>query len=146
MLQNDPPHHRHRSSDSHHHQSPHPSSYSHIYSSNSIEPNPSSEDYPQFHMHSNLYTLIIVNNETSIDTWNTPLNHVQKCKQYSVDTESDRRNNRLSLIQVNTIPSDGESLVLLFEMNHFPTRTSSKYEKVRKIFQLIFREKNEIYS
>ena len=77
---------------------------------------------------------------------NKSLNHANTCKQYSIDTESERANNQLSLIQINSIPSEPKSLVMLFELNHLPTRNSHKYEKSCQLFRSIFRTSNEIYS
>ena len=77
---------------------------------------------------------------------NKSLNYMNTCKQYSIDTESERANNQLSLIQINSIPSEPKSLVMLFELNHLPTRNSHKYEKICQLFRSIFRISNEIYS
>ncbi len=87
-----------------------------------------------------------MNNSTSTDVMKKLLIHVDICKQYSIDTESDRRNNRLSLIQINLISVEPKSKVILFELNHFPDRNSNKYENINKLFRLIFRTGNEIYS
>jgi hypothetical protein len=35
---------------------------------------------------------------------------------------------------------------MLFELNHFPDQNSQKYENIHRLFQLIFRSGNEIYS
>ncbi len=77
---------------------------------------------------------------------NQLLNHVETCKQYSIDTESERTNNQLSLIQINSIPIEPPSIVMLFELKHLPDQHSQKYEKILEVFQLIFRSGNEIYS
>jgi hypothetical protein len=108
--------------------------------------NQSSENYPTFHVRSRDYDIIFVNNNTSTDVMKKLLIHVNVCKQYSIDTESDRRNNRLSLIQINSIPVEPKSIVMLFELNHFPYRNSQKYDNIYQIFRLIFRADNEIYS
>ena len=102
--------------------------------------------HPTFHVHSAYYNVVFINNKISTDTINNLLIHVDKCKQYSIDTESERDNNRLSLIQINSIPSKPKSFVMLFELNHLPTRNSRKYEKICQLFRSIFRTSNEIYS
>ncbi|CAF1565297.1 unnamed protein product [Rotaria sp. Silwood1] len=61
------------------------------------------EKYSTFHVHSSDYEVVFVNNETSTNTMNKLLKHVNTCKQYSIDTESERANNQLSLIQINSI-------------------------------------------
>ncbi|CAF4643185.1 unnamed protein product [Rotaria sp. Silwood2] len=104
------------------------------------------EDYPLFHVHSPDYEIIFVNNKTSTDMINKSLNHMDTCKQYAIDTESERTNNQLSLIQINSIPIKPPSFVMLFELNHLPDRNSQKYESIHQLFQLIFRLGNEIYS
>ncbi|CAF2127222.1 unnamed protein product [Rotaria magnacalcarata] len=45
---------------------------------------------------------------------------------YSIDTESEKTNNQLSLIQINSIPFTPPSLVMLFELKHLPDRNSQK--------------------
>ncbi|CAF0945456.1 unnamed protein product [Rotaria sp. Silwood1] len=104
------------------------------------------EKYSTFHVHSSDYEVVFVNNETSTNTMNKLLNHVNTCKQYSIDTESERANNQLSLIQINSIPIETPSRVMLFELKHLPDQHSQKYEKILQMFQLIFRLDNEIYS
>ncbi|CAF1500210.1 unnamed protein product, partial [Adineta steineri] len=86
-----------------------------------------------FHVRSTYYDIIFVNKNTSMDILNKLLIHVNKCNQYSIDTESDRRKNLLALIQINTIPIEEKSIVILFELNHFPDLSST-------------REGNETYS
>ncbi|CAF2072730.1 unnamed protein product [Rotaria magnacalcarata] len=73
------------------------------------------EKYSTFHVHSSDYEMVFVNNETSTNTINKLSNHVNICKQYSIDTESERANNQLSLIQINSIPIKSPSLVALFK-------------------------------
>ncbi|CAF3091854.1 unnamed protein product [Rotaria sp. Silwood2] len=102
--------------------------------------------YPTFHVHSSDYELVFINNNTSTHTINKLLNHVGTCKQYAIDTESERTNNQLSLIQINSIPIEAPSRVMLFELKHLPNQHSQKYDKILQLFQLIFRLDNEIYS
>lgn len=134
MSNRNSPRHYYRSNLHHHHSSR---------TTNEIQPN---ENYQCFHIKSDNYNRVIINNDTSINTWHEVLAHVSDCTQYSMDTESDRRTNELALIQVNTIPHSGKSWIMLIELNHLSTRNSSRYEKVFDLFRLIFREANEIYS
>lgn len=101
---------------------------------------------PTFHVSSADYDIVFVNHNISINTLHELLIHVQLCKQYSIDTESERDNNKLSLIQINSIPSESKTFVLLFELNYLPDRQSEKYEKICELFRLIFRKNNEVYS
>ena len=88
-----------------------PSTYAHHRSSRPQRPSTSShhrsactatsmtesiEDYPPFHMTSNDYQTVFVNDTTSTNSLNDLLDHIQECRQYSIDTESDQRNNLLS--------------------------------------------------
>ncbi|CAF5110536.1 unnamed protein product, partial [Rotaria sp. Silwood1] len=84
------------------------------------------EKYSTFHVHSSDYEVVFVNNETSTNTMNKLLKHVNTCKQYSIDTESERANNQLSLIQINSISIETPSRVMLFELNHLPDQHSQK--------------------
>ncbi|CAF3330426.1 unnamed protein product [Rotaria socialis] len=102
--------------------------------------------YSTFNVHSSDYEIVFINNETSSNTINKLLNHVNLCKQYSIDTESERANNQLSLIQMNSIPIAPPSIVMLFELKHLPDRNSQKYANILQLFQIIFRSGNEIYS
>ncbi|CAF2071775.1 unnamed protein product [Rotaria magnacalcarata] len=104
------------------------------------------ETYSTFHVHSSDYEIVFVNHETSTNSLNKLLNHVNLCKQYSIDTESEKTNNQLSLIQINSIPFKPPSLVVLFELQHLPDRNSQKYDNILQLFQIIFRAGNEIYS
>ncbi|CAF5194797.1 unnamed protein product, partial [Rotaria sp. Silwood1] len=49
------------------------------------------------------------------------INHVQACTQFTIDTESERSNNQLALIQIQTIPPRLPSLVVLVELAHLPS-------------------------
>jgi hypothetical protein len=106
----------------------------------------SNGNYPKFHVHPQYYDTIFVNNSTSTNMMKKLLIHGNLYKQYSIDTESDRRNNQLSLIQINSMSAEQKSTVMLFELNHFPDQNSQKYENIHQLFQLIFRSGNEIYS
>ncbi|CAF1377451.1 unnamed protein product [Rotaria sordida] len=101
----------------------HQYSSSHLYRSSSRT---HSSQYPTFHVHSSDYEVIFVNNNTSTNMMNKLLDHVNTCRQYSVDTESERTNNQLSLIQINSIPIEPPSFVMLFELNHLPDQHSQK--------------------
>ncbi|CAF2027246.1 unnamed protein product [Rotaria magnacalcarata] len=95
----------------------------------------SQETYSTFHVHLSDYEMVFVNHETSSHTINKLLNHVNLCKQYSIDTESEKRNNQLSLIQINSIPFTPPSLVMLFELKHLPDRNSQKYANILQLFK-----------
>ena len=104
------------------------------------------ENYPEFHISSNNYDIVFVNNETTPNEFTLLLRHVRFCRQFSIDTESDQRNNKLSLIQINSMPVRDKSFVILIELEQLPHQYSVEYEKVRELFRFLFREDNEVYS
>jgi hypothetical protein len=104
------------------------------------------EEYHSFHVPSSLYELIFINDNTSNNTLDKLLNHVSLCRQYSIDTESERDDNKLALIQINSIPINPPTIVILCELTQLPDHDSHKYKKICELFRLIFRSENEIYS
>ncbi|CAF3978086.1 unnamed protein product, partial [Rotaria magnacalcarata] len=84
------------------------------------------ENYPSFHVHSLDYEVVFVNNEISTNTINKLLHHVTIYKQYSSDTESERANNQLSLIQIHSMPIKPPSFVMLIELKRLPDQNSQK--------------------
>jgi hypothetical protein len=74
------------------------------------------------------------------------VNHVQECTQFTIDTESEKSNGQLALIQIQTIPPRLPSLAILIELAHLPSNDSSMYVKIKEFFNLIFRSGNELYS
>jgi hypothetical protein len=71
---------------------------------------------------------------------------VQECTQFTIDTESEKSNGQLALIQIQTIPPRLPSLVILIALAHLPSNDSSMYVKIKEFFNLIFRSGNELYS
>jgi hypothetical protein len=104
------------------------------------------EEYHSFHVSSSLYELVFINDNTSNNTLDRLINHVDHCRQYSIDTESERDNNKLALIQINSIPINPPTIVILCELAQLPDHDSHKYKKICELFRLIFRSENEIYS
>jgi hypothetical protein len=102
--------------------------------------------YPPFTIPSSYYTIVYVHRFTAIDTIETLLNHFESCYRYSIDTESDRFTYELSLVQVQSIPRQLPSLIVLFELNHFPSSDSLLMKKIRSLFHLLFRLENTIFS
>ncbi|CAF4249392.1 unnamed protein product [Adineta steineri] len=102
----------------------HSTSYSQ-YARNSTYSIETTRTHPEaFYVRSTYYDIIFVNNNTSMDILNKLLIHMNTGNQYSIDTNSDRRNNLSALIQINTIPIEEKSVVILFELNHFPDLSS----------------------
>ncbi|CAM4759077.1 unnamed protein product [Rotaria magnacalcarata] len=91
----------------------------------------SQETYSTFHVHSSDYEMVFVNHETSSHTINKLLNHVNLCKQYSIDTESEKTNNQLSLIQINSIPFTPPSLVI-----HWSSSLTSRHSSLSHVTRM----------
>ena len=73
------------------------------------------------------------------------INHVEECTQFTIDTESERSNGQLALIQVQDIPPRIPLLVILIELAHLPPNNSHVYAKIKKLFEMIFRFGNKLY-
>ncbi|CAF1522403.1 unnamed protein product [Adineta ricciae] len=104
------------------------------------------EHYPSFHISSSSHELRIVNRDTLAEIIDEMIIHAKRVKQYSIDTESEMTNNELSLIQINSMPGDSKSIVMLIELNNLPSQHSTKYEKVCALVRWLFRLDNEIYG
>ncbi|CAF3729881.1 unnamed protein product [Rotaria socialis] len=104
------------------------------------------QDYPSFEIPTSYYNVVHVNKYTSIEEMHMLINHVQECTQFTIDTESEKSNGQLALIQLQTIPSRLPSLVILIELAHLPSNDSHVCVKIKEFFELIFRSNNELYS
>ncbi|CAF1335111.1 unnamed protein product [Rotaria magnacalcarata] len=102
--------------------------------------------YRPFTIPSSFYNIVHVHRFTSIDTISTLISHFESCYRYSIDTESDRFTNELSLIQVHSIPQHLPSFIVLFELNHLPSSNTLLFEKINLLFRFLFRLGNAIFS
>ncbi|CAM4779814.1 unnamed protein product [Rotaria magnacalcarata] len=103
-------------------------------------------NYRPFTIPSSFYNIVHVHRFTSIDTISTLINHFESCYRYSIDTESDRLTNELSLIQVHSIPQHLPSFIVLVELNHLPASDTVLFEKIKLLFCFLFRLGNIIFS
>ncbi|CAF2977863.1 unnamed protein product [Rotaria sp. Silwood2] len=71
---------------------------------------------------------------------------VHNVLKFTIDTESERSNHQLALIQIQTIPSRLPLLVILIELQHLPTNNLPTYVKIKEFFSLVFRSGNKLYS
>jgi hypothetical protein len=92
------------------------------------------------------YKIIHVHRFTSSSTMQTLINHFDSCYKYSINTESDRETNELSLIQIQTIPCSLPSFVVLLEVNHLPPVHSSLHDRLKALLLLLFRLGNSIFG
>ncbi|CAF4144676.1 unnamed protein product [Rotaria sordida] len=79
------------------------------------------QQYPQFVVPPSMYKVIHVNKYTSMEEFDLLINHVQECTQFTIDTESEKSNGQLALIQIQTIPSQLPLLIILIELQHLPS-------------------------
>ena len=113
---------------------------------NNMESEKFSESYPVFTIPESLYQIVLINKYISIEMMDKVLNHIYDCHQYTIDTENEKSNNKLSIIQVQTFPPKSPSMILLIELFYQPQQGSQLYVRVRDMFRFIFRSSNEIYS
>ena len=78
------------------------------------------QQYPLSEIPTSFYKVVHVTKYTSIDEMHLMINHVQERTQFTIDTESERSNSQLALIQVQTIPPRIPLLVILMELAHLP--------------------------
>ncbi|CAF3161615.1 unnamed protein product [Rotaria sp. Silwood2] len=74
------------------------------------------------------------------------VNHVQQCIQFTIDTESEKSNGQLALIQIQTIPPQLPFLAKLIELQHLPSNKLPTYIKIKEFFSLVCRSGNKLYS
>jgi hypothetical protein len=102
--------------------------------------------YPPLEVPTSIYKMIFINKYTSMEEMNLLINHVQSCNQFTIDTESEKSNNELALIQIQTLSRRLPTFVIFIELAHLPTEHSHMYVKIKKFFELVFRLGNELYS
>ncbi|CAF1438112.1 unnamed protein product [Rotaria sordida] len=68
----------------------------------------------------------------------TIMEHITTCKNFSIDTESDRNTRELALIQIHTIPSRLPGIVILLELFHLPLVDTILFQQIYSLVQLIF--------
>ncbi|CAF4561393.1 unnamed protein product [Rotaria sp. Silwood2] len=104
------------------------------------------QKFPPFVVPTAFYKIVHVNKYTSMEELHLLVNHVQQCTQFTIDTESERSDGQLALIQIQTIPSQLPSLLILIELQHLPFDNPPTYIKIKEFFSLVFRSGNQLYS
>ncbi|CAF3739536.1 unnamed protein product [Rotaria socialis] len=104
------------------------------------------QQYPPFIVPPQLYNVIYIHKQMTGQTMEMLIEHVQHCNEFTFDTESEKSNKKLALIQIQTIPDQLPSLVILLELAHLPPLESQLYTKIKHFFQLVFRSTNSLYS
>ena len=76
----------------------------------------SNNDIPHSLFQHQMYEIICLNKYTSVDVMIKLIDHVQQCTQFTTDTESEKSNGQLALIQIQTVPPQLPSLIILIEL------------------------------
>ncbi|CAF1378364.1 unnamed protein product [Adineta steineri] len=104
------------------------------------------QQFPIFHIPSTYYEIHHIHRFTSPDTLTFLIEHINKCRRFSIDTESDCNTNEIALIQINSIPQTLPSLVILVELNHLPQFDTPLFEQICLLFKLMFNSLNTLYG
>ncbi|CAF3494634.1 unnamed protein product, partial [Rotaria socialis] len=104
------------------------------------------QQYPAFNIPTSFYEIIYINKNTTTETMQKLINHVRNCNEFTFDTEGEKSNKQLALIQIQTIPQQLPFFVVLLELPHLPSHDTLIYVKIKQLFQLIFQSKNKLYS
>ncbi|CAF4213281.1 unnamed protein product [Rotaria sordida] len=104
------------------------------------------QKFPPFVVSTAISKIVHVNKYTSMKELHLLVNHVQQCTQFTIDTESEKSNAQLALIQIQTIPPRLPLLVILIELQHLSSNNLPTYVKIQEFFSLVFRSGNQLYS
>ena len=102
--------------------------------------------YPAFTIPTVMYEVKFVNKHTTLDTLQLLINHVERCEEYSIDTEGDKITTELALIQIQTIPHEFPMFVIIVELSHLPLSGSPSNVLIKNLFRIIFRSTNKVYT
>ena len=104
------------------------------------------QEFPPFVVPSSVYQVIHVHKHTSMETMRILVDHVQDCTEYTIDTESEKANKQLALIQIQSMPRQLPSFVILLELAQLSSIEPSIHVKIKLLLQMVFRSGNELYS
>ena len=90
--------------------------------------------------------MVFLNKRTGIETVHSLMNHVQDCRGFIFDTESDTSNYELALIQIQTFPRKLPVYVILLELPHLPPQESTLHLAFKQFFQLVFKPNNMLFA
>ncbi|CAF1258658.1 unnamed protein product [Rotaria sordida] len=85
------------------------------------------QKFPPFVVSTAISKIVHVNKYTSMKELHLLVNHVQQCTQFTIDTESEKSNAQLALIQIQTIPPRLPLLVILIELQHLSSNNLPTY-------------------
>jgi hypothetical protein len=103
------------------------------------------QHYPTFTLPTAMYEVQYVNKYTTLDTMQLLIDHVERCEEYSIDTEGDKSSKETTLLQIQSIPFEFPIFVIIVELSHLPAHDSPSNAFIKKLFRSIFRSTNKIY-
>ena len=104
------------------------------------------QKYRPFVVPPSIYHVVFLNKRTDIETAHSLMNHVQDCRGFIFDTESDTSNYELALIQIQTFPRKLPVYVILLELAHLPPQESTLHLAFKQFFQLVFKPDNMLFA
>ncbi|CAF1408096.1 unnamed protein product [Adineta ricciae] len=102
--------------------------------------------YPAFQVPSSYYRTFHIHRFVSPNTLTFLIDHVNRCRRFSIDTESECSTNAIALVQINTVPKTLPGFVILVELNHLPHIDTQLFEQIRVLFKSLFKSNNEVYG
>jgi hypothetical protein len=108
--------------------------------------------YPPFHVPPSEYEIYHVHQYTPVEIINSLIDRTRQTNRFTVDTESDRYqtnstfSTKLALIQVQAIFQSSSSIVIFFELHHFPPLTSPTFVPIHQLLDTIFQQGNRLSS
>ena len=104
------------------------------------------QNKPSFVVPSSAYEVFFINKYTTIETFQSVIIHVEACYEFTLDTESEKSDHQLALIQIQSIPRQLPCFIVLVELAHLPSEDSVGRKNVQEFFRLIFRRENTLNS
>ena len=104
------------------------------------------QQYPPFIIPSSIYEVKFVHKNTLNDTMQMIIDYAQDSNEYTFDTESEKLDYHLALIQIQIISHRLPALVIILELAHLPPKKSSIFMQIKQFFQLVFRPGNRLYA
>ncbi|CAF1329628.1 unnamed protein product [Rotaria sordida] len=99
-----------------------------------------------FDIPTSLYEIIYANKYTTTETMQKLIDHVRNCNEFTFDSEGEKSTKQLALIQIQTIPQQLPFFVILVECAHLPPINSLIHLRIKQLFELIFKFRDNIYS
>ena len=101
--------------------------------------------YPSFVVPASIYEVIFIHENTTSGTMKRIIKYARLCEEYTFDTESEKSDNQLAVVQIQTISDHLPLLMIIVELTHLPSRNSSLHEQIQEFFQSVLRKGNRLY-